>query len=62
MKDTAGYVPSQAVVAQETEQIPLIPEVRLRPDPPGSLTKKRLWYPQEESHLTTNDRRQRSSG
>ena len=44
MKDTAGYVPLQAVTAEEAGQVPFISTVRLRPDPPstfGTSTGKR---------------------
>ena len=40
MEDTVGYVSLQERDAQETEQILVIHEVRLLPDPPGSSTKK----------------------
>ena len=40
MEDTSAYVPPQAMVAEEAKEIPLIHEVRLRPDPPDTSNKK----------------------
>ena len=61
MEDIVGYVPPQAWNGLKTEQVPVIPKIRIQADPPGLSMKKHYGSRKCKAILTLlmEDRRSR---
>ena len=56
MEDTVAYVPPQAMVVEEDEQISFISKVRLQPNPPGTSKRKRFSSHKKEAAPPPEDK------